>query len=98
MERLASEGNALWQRQITEFAVAESDPDYMYVAFNGSENGPGASWYLEPKLFRTKTGGCNDYPDYGNGGFTDVTPNLIAAMLCQSILDHGHSGHYLHRG
>ncbi|MDT8412892.1 MAG: T9SS type A sorting domain-containing protein [Vicingaceae bacterium] len=68
---------AQWQRDVSEFAIATSNTDYIYIVTSGSDNGfngPLSSWQLNPILLRTTTGGCNGNP-LANC-FTDITSNL----------------------
>ncbi len=66
---------AQWKRQITEYAISESNPDYQYIATLGTDNGANGIWQLSPKLFRTTVGGCpNDV--YATSCFDEITSNL----------------------
>lgn len=70
--------SAKWQRGLSELAIAESDPNYIYIATTGVDGGfnnpYGNNWQLNPLLLRTKNGGCNGDP-LANC-FTDITTNL----------------------
>lgn len=70
--------SAKWQRGISEMAISESNPNYIYIATTGVDNGfndpYGYNWQLNPLLLRTKNGGCNGDP-LANC-FTDITTNL----------------------
>lgn len=66
---------AQWRRSITEFEIAESDPNFVYIATLGVDNGSGASWQLNPKLYRSTTG-TNDGDYSGVNKFSDISGNF----------------------
>ena len=74
---------AQWQRQLQTFDMAESNPDYMYVVQNGGVwDNLKAGFSIEPRLFRSTTGGCRGMDGYNNTScFTDITPNLIRSGI-----------------
>ncbi len=67
-----------WQRQITEFAIAESNPDRVYIVTGGTDNGDGAPWQLDPHLFRSGSGLSEG--DYETNRFEDITARLPRAQ------------------
>jgi hypothetical protein len=48
-----------WKRQITELAIAPSNPDIYYVVTGGQQNEPSATWQLESSLFKGTTNTTN---------------------------------------
>ncbi len=50
-----------WKRQITEMAIAPTDPDRVYLVTMGVDNGtnPEAEWHLDPHFFRSDNGFSN---------------------------------------
>lgn len=90
---------AQWRRSITEFEIAESNPDYVYIATLGVDNGAGASWQLNPKLYRSTTGtnngnyaSINKFSDIsGNfpaSGVGNVTPAVITGIAVSTVNPH----------
>lgn len=66
---------ATWQRQINSLVIAESNPEFIYMATIGVDVGAGsASTPLNPLLLRSKNGGCNG--NQTTTCFTNITTNL----------------------
>jgi hypothetical protein len=63
-----------WSRQLTELAIAESDPNFIYTASAGVNNGEN----FEPNLFRSTNGWVNGIQnvDPANPVFEDIRANL----------------------
>jgi len=85
-----------WRRAITEFEIAESNTDYVYIATLGVDNGAGASWQLSPKLYRSTTGtndgdysGVNKFSDISGNfpmpGVGNVTPAVITGIAVSTV-------------
>jgi len=55
--KIESQGHA---RQITEIAISETNPDYIYLVTGGQQNDPTANWQLESGLFKSTSGGINN--------------------------------------
>ena len=73
-----------WQRQLQIFDIAESNPDWMYVAQNGGVwDHPKDGFSIEPRLFRSKSGGCNAPAD--TACFEDITGSLINSGIRNRI-------------
>lgn len=69
-----------WQRQLQTFDISESNPDWMYVVQNGGVwDHPTGGFSVEPRLFRSKSGGCNGPTD--TVCFEDITRNLIKSGI-----------------
>ncbi len=76
-----------WIRQLTEFAIAESDPNVIYATQGGLDNGPNGIFQVEPNLMRSTTGGNNG--DYAVDRFVDITaslPNMNFGSLVKPII------------
>jgi len=58
-----------WKRQITEIAICESNPDYVYVITGGQQNPPG-DWQLRSRLYKSTKGlRANDRNKFFSGNF-----------------------------
>ncbi len=67
-----------WKRQLTEFDICASQPDYIYLIVNGYQNDEKNGFLIQPRLFLSTTGGCNGIVGFESDTcFYDVTPNLI---------------------
>lgn len=62
------------KRRIYEFAIAESNPDYMYLAFIPSVSDPDVRYF-----FRTDDGGCNGDPNIDC--FDDMTDYVPTSSI-----------------
>ena len=66
-----------WKRQITEFDICPSDPQYIYLIINGYQNDAADGFAIQPELFLTTRGGCDGRSSsYGDTCFTRITPRL----------------------
>lgn len=70
-----------WRRQLTEFDISPSNPDFWMIALSGTqvqETSTHKKLIVEPKLFRSKSGPCKDLSDFHSRAcFEDITQNLI---------------------
>jgi hypothetical protein len=71
----------LWRRQLTEFDIAPSQPDFWLIALSGTqvaETQTHQKLLVTPRLFRAKEGPCRNTNDFHSRGcFEDITQNLI---------------------
>ncbi|MBL7963078.1 MAG: hypothetical protein JNM31_04450 [Flavobacteriales bacterium] len=77
----------MWKRQLKEVAIAESDPQVIYVTQGGVDNAGLETWNLEPKLMKSITGG-ND-GDYNVDRFFDITsglPDMSVGTIAKPII------------
>lgn len=83
-----------WQRQIIDFQIAESNPDYMFIITGGAQNDPLSNdqWHIPAHLFISTTGGINgdcnnsafekvEYPGY------DPTPEISFPIINSLTID-----------
>ncbi len=68
--------NDLWRHQLSEVAASQVDPNIVYVAVGGFDEGVGHDPYVKPALLKTETGLVEGTPDPNNPKFFDLTPNL----------------------
>ncbi|MBP9135028.1 MAG: T9SS type A sorting domain-containing protein [Saprospiraceae bacterium] len=63
-----------WHRQITELQISRSNPDIVYVATMGVDNGtdPTTNWDLDPHLFKSSTGFQNGVINWGVDHFLEI--------------------------
>lgn len=70
-----------WKRQLTEFDIAPSFPDFWMIALSGTqvaETQTHQKLIVPPRLFRAREGPCRDTHDFHSRYcFEDITQNLI---------------------
>lgn len=85
--------NAQWQRQLTEFDISPSNPNYWLIGLSGNQVDSKQPvlhaldpFIVEPKLLRSTTGGCAGLAGYQSSTpcFTDITQNLISSGVSNS--------------
>jgi hypothetical protein len=80
--------NPQWQRQLTEFDISPSNPNFWLIGLSGHQKDDpnGSNFIVEPKLLRSTTGGCAGLAGYqsSNPCFTDITQNLISSGVSNS--------------
>lgn len=76
-----------WQRQLTEFDISSSNPNYWLIGLSGtqSDDPNGVGFIVAPKLLRSTIGGCAGLGGYQSTTcFTDITQNLINSGVSNS--------------
>lgn len=85
-----------WRRQLTVFDVSSSNTNYWYVAASGVQvDDYHASFIVEPRLFRSKIGGCMGVEDYYEKTcFEEITQKLVNS----GIHNKNYQGKFLEKG
>lgn len=81
-----------WQRQLTEFDISSSNPNYWLIGLSGTQNDINQPQFnneypyiVAPKLLRSTIGGCAGLGGYQTTTcFTDITQNLINSGVSNS--------------
>lgn len=83
-----------WQRQLTEFDISSSNPNYWLIGLSGSQNDTPVGipigltnepFIVAPKLLRSTIGGCAGLVGFQTTTcFTDITQNLISSGVSNS--------------
>lgn len=76
-----------WQRQLKEFDISPSNPNYWLIGLSGTQADLVVNPYIvEPKLLKSTIGGCAGLAGYQStpNCFTDITQNLINSGVSNS--------------
>jgi hypothetical protein len=79
-----------WKRQITEIAICENNPDYVYLITGGQQNPPDSEWHLRSRLYKSTKGfKTNDRNNYfeGNAYPGENFDNDTLAILSSVAVD-----------
>ena len=73
---------ARWKRQMTEYDICASDPDYIYLIVNGYQKDFKKGYVVQSHLFLSTTGGCDGIDGYRKDTcFKDLTGRLKASGI-----------------